>query len=81
MSVIDEGTLAVSQEVLCYLDAIPERQVRSSGTFADLTLARRRDQAAALIEACVPPRDSVALVGFSMSGQTAADVIVVAGAQ
>lgn len=121
MSVIDEGTLAVSQEVLSYLDAAPEHAAvreehvvilpgsgctksmnqalakdvadlghralcldfsghgESSGGFADLTLARRRDQAAVLIEARIPAQRPVILIGFSMSGQTAADLIEVLG--
>ncbi|GAA1974547.1 alpha/beta hydrolase [Catenulispora subtropica] len=118
---IDKGALAVSQEVISYLDAAPEQAAareehvvilpgsgctksmnqafakdfadlghralcldfsghgESSGDFADLTLARRRDQAAALIEARVPAQRPVILVGFSMSGQTAADLIEILG--
>lgn len=47
----------------------------SSGTFEELTLDRRRDQAAAVIEARLPAQAPVILVGFSMSGQTVADLI------
>ena len=121
MSTVDEGALAVSQEVLSYLDAAPEQAAskgehvvilpgsgctksmnqafakdfadlghralcldfsghgESSGDFADLTLTRRRDQAAALIEACIPAQLPVILVGFSMSAQTTADLIEVLG--
>lgn len=121
MSVIDGGSLAVSQEVLSYLEVVPEQAAtreehvvilpgsgctksmnqalakdfadlghralsldfsghgESSGDFADLTLARRRDQAAALIEARIPAQRPVVLVGFSMSGQTVADLIEVFG--
>ncbi|MEY9861733.1 pimeloyl-ACP methyl ester carboxylesterase [Catenulispora sp. GAS73] len=121
MSVIEEGTLAASQEVLSYFDIASEQATareehvvilpgsgctksmnralardfagcgyrtlcldfsghgESSGNFADLTLARRRGQAAALIEACIPAQHPVILAGFSMSAQTVADLIETLG--
>ncbi len=51
----------------------------SSGEWSDLTLNRRRDQAASLIQARVPESSSLVLIGFSMSGQTAADLVEVFG--
>ncbi|MDH6580255.1 alpha/beta fold hydrolase [Kitasatospora sp. MAP5-34] len=47
----------------------------SSGQWSELTLNRRRDQAASLIESRLPAHAPLILVGFSMSGQTAADLI------
>src|SRR3954451_13040309 len=47
----------------------------SSGEWSELTLDRRRDQAASLIEGCLPAQAPLILVGFSMSGQTAADLV------
>ena len=48
---------------------------QSSGEWSELTLDRRRDQAASLIEARLPAQTPLILVGFSMSGQTAADLV------
>jgi pimeloyl-ACP methyl ester carboxylesterase len=47
----------------------------SSGVLLDLSLKRRRDQAAAVIDAVFPAERPLALVGFSMSGQTVADLV------
>ncbi|MFG2417828.1 alpha/beta hydrolase [Streptomyces sp. NPDC048448] len=52
---------------------------QSSGEWSELTLDRRRDQAASLIESCLPERSPLVLVGFSMSGQTAADLVSLFG--
>lgn len=46
----------------------------SSGTLGELSLERRFVQARAVIDACVPPDHRLVLVGFSMSGQTVADL-------
>ncbi|MEV5785010.1 alpha/beta fold hydrolase [Streptomyces sp. NPDC052287] len=46
----------------------------SSGEWSKLTLDRRRDQAASLIQGCLPAQAPLILIGFSMSGQTAADL-------
>ncbi|MGW1888709.1 alpha/beta hydrolase [Streptomyces sp. NPDC002004] len=47
----------------------------SSGVQRELTLERRFTQAAALIEERVPADGRLGLVGFSMSGQTVADLL------
>jgi pimeloyl-ACP methyl ester carboxylesterase len=47
----------------------------SSGTLAELSLRRRRAQAAAVIERLIPGGLPLLLVGFSMSGQTVADLV------
>ncbi|WP_425543952.1 alpha/beta fold hydrolase [Streptomyces crystallinus] len=46
----------------------------SSGALAELSLERRFRQARAAIDAYVPPGQSLVLTGFSMSGQTVADL-------
>lgn len=46
----------------------------STGSLGELSLERRFTQACAVIEAYVPPGDTLLLVGFSMSGQTVADL-------
>lgn len=46
----------------------------SSGEWSKLTLDCRCDQAASLIEGCLPAEAPLILLGFSMSGQTAADL-------
>ncbi|MEU1076718.1 MULTISPECIES: alpha/beta fold hydrolase [unclassified Streptomyces] len=46
----------------------------SSGELAELSLERRFRQARAAIDAFVPPGQSLVLTGFSMSGQTVADL-------
>ncbi|MFF3002189.1 alpha/beta fold hydrolase [Kitasatospora sp. NPDC057940] len=47
----------------------------SSGAWPELTLDRRRDQAVSLVDDRVPAQCPLILVGFSMSGQTAADLV------
>ncbi|MET9169746.1 alpha/beta fold hydrolase [Streptomyces misionensis] len=47
----------------------------SSGTLARLSLRRRFEQAVAVIDAHAPAADPLLLVGFSMSGQTVADLV------
>ncbi|GHI08247.1 aminoglycoside phosphotransferase [Streptomyces cellostaticus] len=47
----------------------------SSGELAELSLRRRFEQAVAVIDAHAPARDPLVLVGFSMSGQTVADLV------
>jgi pimeloyl-ACP methyl ester carboxylesterase len=47
----------------------------SSGELRELSLARRLRQAGAVIDRHVPPGDGLILVGFSMSGQTVADLV------
>ena len=47
----------------------------SSGSLPELSLRRRRDQAAAVIAAALPADLPLVLVGFSMSGQTVADLV------
>ncbi|RPE37180.1 alpha/beta hydrolase [Kitasatospora cineracea] len=47
----------------------------SSGAWPELTLDRRRDQAASIIGSRAPAQSPLILVGFSMSGQTAADLV------
>ncbi|MCM2580069.1 alpha/beta hydrolase [Streptomyces meridianus] len=51
----------------------------SSGALPELSLRRRRDQAAGVIEELCDPELPLILVGFSMSGQTVADLIEVYG--
>ncbi|MEU5436584.1 alpha/beta fold hydrolase [Streptomyces sp. NPDC020719] len=46
----------------------------SSGDLGELSLERRFRQARAAIDAYVPPQHSLVLTGFSMSGQTVADL-------
>ncbi|MBP2048831.1 pimeloyl-ACP methyl ester carboxylesterase/aminoglycoside phosphotransferase (APT) family kinase protein [Streptomyces griseochromogenes] len=46
----------------------------STGELSELSLRRRFEQAAAVIDAQAPARDPLVLVGFSMSGQTVADL-------
>ncbi|MET9500318.1 phosphotransferase [Streptomyces sp. NPDC006622] len=46
----------------------------SSGTLRESSLRRRFEQAAAVIDAYVPREGPLVLVGFSMSGQTVADL-------
>ncbi|MFJ2648598.1 alpha/beta hydrolase [Streptomyces sp. NPDC087420] len=46
----------------------------SSGSLGELSLRRRLRQARAVIDAHAPPGDGLVLVGFSMSGQTVADL-------
>ncbi|WP_329180412.1 alpha/beta hydrolase [Streptomyces decoyicus] len=45
----------------------------STGQLGELSLQRRFRQARAVIDHCVPAGSSLALIGFSMSGQTVAD--------
>ncbi|MFD4502468.1 alpha/beta hydrolase [Streptomyces sp. NPDC058457] len=47
----------------------------STGARAELSLRRRFEQAAAVIDAQVEPDRPLILVGFSMSGQTVADLV------
>ncbi|MFD7390709.1 alpha/beta hydrolase [Streptomyces sp. NPDC059852] len=47
----------------------------STGEQRELSLRRRLEQAAAVIDARVPGEAPLVVVGFSMSGQTAADVV------
>jgi uncharacterized protein len=47
----------------------------SSGELLESSLRGRRDQARAVIDAHVPAGHALALVGFSMSGQTVADLV------
>ncbi|MFJ9561575.1 alpha/beta hydrolase [Streptomyces fuscichromogenes] len=47
----------------------------STGTLAELSLRRRCEQATAVIDAQVVPDRPLILVGFSMSGQTVADLV------
>ncbi|HET6855758.1 MAG TPA: alpha/beta fold hydrolase [Streptomyces sp.] len=47
----------------------------STGELRDLSLRRRRDQAAAVIEEVFHPERPLVLVGFSMSGQTVSDLV------
>ncbi|MFF4013806.1 alpha/beta hydrolase [Streptomyces sp. NPDC001843] len=46
----------------------------STGSLGDLSLRRRFEQAVAVIDAQVPAAEPLVLVGFSMSGQTVADL-------
>jgi pimeloyl-ACP methyl ester carboxylesterase len=47
----------------------------STGALRELSLRRRFEQATAVIDAQVPPDSPLILVGFSMSGQTVADLV------
>ncbi|GGJ47956.1 alpha/beta fold hydrolase [Streptomyces brasiliensis] len=47
---------------------------KSTGELRELSLRRRFEQAVAVIDARVPPAEPLILVGFSMSGQTVADL-------
>lgn len=47
----------------------------STGALRELSLRRRCAQAAAVVEGRVPASDSLVFVGFSMSGQTVADLV------
>ncbi|WBO66741.1 alpha/beta hydrolase [Streptomyces camelliae] len=47
----------------------------STGALAELSLRRRYEQAVAVLDANAPADDPVVLVGFSMSGQTVADLV------
>ncbi|MFI5974724.1 alpha/beta hydrolase [Streptomyces sp. NPDC051452] len=51
----------------------------SSGPLAELSLRRRFEQAAAVLDAHAPADDPLVLVGFSMSGQTVADLVALHG--
>ncbi len=46
----------------------------STGTLGRLSLRRRFEQARAVVDACLPAEAPLVLVGFSMSGQTVADL-------
>lgn len=48
---------------------------RSTGELGELSLRRRFEQAVAVIDAYAPADGPLALVGFSMSGQTVADLV------
>ncbi|MFE9900210.1 alpha/beta hydrolase [Streptomyces achromogenes] len=47
----------------------------STGQLADLSLRRRYEQAVAVLDAHAPGDDPLILIGFSMSGQTVADLM------
>ncbi|MFI5682467.1 alpha/beta hydrolase [Streptomyces sp. NPDC051636] len=47
----------------------------STGALRELSLRRRFEQAVAVIDAHVPAAEPLVLVGFSMSGQTVADLV------
>ncbi|MFG2118427.1 alpha/beta fold hydrolase [Streptomyces sp. NPDC048710] len=47
----------------------------STGALAELSLSRRFEQAVAVLDAHAPADDPLVLVGFSMSGQTVADLV------
>ncbi|MBL1105954.1 alpha/beta hydrolase [Streptomyces sp. 5-8] len=47
----------------------------STGTLAESSLRRRYEQAVAVLDAHAPAGDPLVLVGFSMSGQTVADLV------
>ncbi|MEU0970335.1 alpha/beta fold hydrolase [Streptomyces sp. NPDC005917] len=47
----------------------------STGALGELSLRRRYEQATAVIDTQVPPGGPLILVGFSMSGQTVADLV------
>lgn len=47
----------------------------STGALAELSLRRRYEQAVSVLDAHVPEDDPLILVGFSMSGQTVADLV------
>ncbi|MGW3403495.1 alpha/beta fold hydrolase [Streptomyces zhihengii] len=48
---------------------------RSTGTLGESSLRRRFEQAVAVIDACAGAGGPLVLVGFSMSGQTVADLV------
>ncbi|MFC9268674.1 alpha/beta fold hydrolase [Streptomyces zhihengii] len=48
---------------------------RSTGTLGESSLRRRFEQAVAVIDACAGAEGPLVLVGFSMSGQTVADLV------
>ncbi|MFI0192555.1 alpha/beta hydrolase [Streptomyces sp. NPDC017082] len=47
----------------------------STGALSELSLRRRYEQAVAVLDAHAPAADPLVLVGFSMSGQTVADLV------
>ncbi|WP_225822633.1 alpha/beta hydrolase [Streptomyces naphthomycinicus] len=47
----------------------------STGSLAESSLRRRYEQAVAVLDAYAPAADPLVLVGFSMSGQTVADLV------
>ncbi|MGW7817925.1 phosphotransferase [Streptomyces puniciscabiei] len=47
----------------------------STGSLAELSLRRRFEQAVAVVDAQTPAQGPLVLVGFSMSGQTVADLV------
>ncbi|MGW2643778.1 alpha/beta fold hydrolase [Streptomyces sp. NPDC001393] len=47
----------------------------STGSLAELSLRRRFEQAVAVVDAHTPAQGPLVLVGFSMSGQTVADLV------
>ncbi|WP_327389003.1 alpha/beta hydrolase [Streptomyces sp. NBC_01207] len=51
----------------------------STGALSELSLQRRRDQAAGVIANIVPEELPLVLIGFSMSGQTVADLVALLG--
>lgn len=53
----------------------------SSGALRESSLRRRFEQAVSVIDALVPPDGPLVLVGFSMSGQTVADLAACYGAR
>ncbi len=53
----------------------------STGDIRELSLRRRLEQAVAVIDARVPAGGPLVVVGFSMSGQTVADVVAHYGAR
>ncbi|MFD4632751.1 alpha/beta hydrolase [Streptomyces sp. NPDC058284] len=53
----------------------------STGRLGELSLRRRFAQAAAVVEERVPGSDELVFVGFSMSGQTVADLVAHFGAR
>ncbi|WP_327314551.1 alpha/beta hydrolase [Streptomyces sp. NBC_01235] len=53
----------------------------SSGALGELSLRRRFEQAVSVIDAHVPADGPLVLVGFSMSGQTVADLAALYGAR
>ncbi|MFF1375569.1 alpha/beta hydrolase [Streptomyces sp. NPDC058308] len=53
----------------------------STGALRELSLRRRFEQAAAVVEARAPGSEELVFVGFSMSGQTVADLVAHFGAR
>ncbi|MET8183498.1 alpha/beta fold hydrolase [Streptomyces sp. NPDC005336] len=51
----------------------------STGALSELSLQRRRDQAIRVIADAVPKELPLVLIGFSMSGQTVADLVALLG--